>query len=635
MLTGPFVLFRGSTSKDPGKVWHLDVGSSPHRAVVCSKGWVVRPLKRSPRHLLYNRWQRWLMLSSFPYFRPHNWSNTKLIGFILDDLHNNKEDGQHIDDGKKKKRKKKKYIFLCIAIYKLLMPLSAMLSERFVNYVVSDHKQLSDHQSEATRRMTFKRKEERNGTLCYWLMLGAATQRSKKKGMPLPLWRRADYVKAKRWVVKVMATTNGYMIDDTIYRLTKLLRVQLAFWNELNYLSDAFGYSMSHVLIITVFVDVFQRSLLNGRLARTISASSSSSIYWTKFDAMVSGWLYTNDVAASVEVIMETRDRNKSVVELTPSTRDPHDVETIERVQQQIQDLELQQLQPDSPAEKTRTEPNVWDDEPVDVNPFVRKNIGILGLKIEIPEFTGKVHLDDFIDWLTVLSSIYPIFVTGSGIKIDPLKVEAIISWPTPSTIHDIHSFHGLASYYRCFIRNFSFIIAPLIECMKGGQFTWTSEADTAFDILKAKALKFINGQHKPKPRHAKWVEFIQAFSFVIRHKVGLDNQVANALSRARLCIPLCSLREAIILEGYAGLPHTQRAKDSVMVVFHRFSKMAHFVPCSKTFDASQLASSHHPQTDGQTEVVSRSLGNLLRSLIRDNVSPFGLDLLHPVMDDS
>nr|GEU50084.1 hypothetical protein [Tanacetum cinerariifolium] len=389
--------------------------------------------------------------------------------------------------------------------------------------------------------------------------------------------------------------------------------------------------------------------------------------------------------------------------------------------------------------------------------------------------------------------------VTGSSIKMDPAKVEAIISWPTPSTIHDIRSFYGLASFYRRFIQNFSSLIVPLTECMKGGRFTWTSEAATAFDILKAKvtegsvlalpnfdevfqvecdaskvgiggvlsqdqrpiaffseklkdarpkystydkefyaivcsldtwrhyllsnefvmffdheALKFINGQHKRKPRHAKWVEFIQAFSFVIRHKVGSDNQVADALSRrhslittmqirvqgfdsfrrlyyddpdfrviwskcdnglfqqfskldgylfkgAWLCIPLCSLREAIILEGHAGglaghfghdktlallreqfywpkmehnvnkllercltfhiaktnisnaglytpfsvpvapwedvsldfvlgLPHTQRAKDSVMVVVDRFSKMAYFVPCSKTFDASQVA---------------------------------------------
>nr|GEU41862.1 retrotransposable element Tf2 [Tanacetum cinerariifolium] len=58
----------------------------------------------------------------------------------------------------------------------------------------------------------------------------------------------------------------------------------------------------------------------------------------------------------------------------------------------------------------------------------------------------------------------------------------------------------------------------------------------------------------------------------------------------ARLCIPLCSLREAINLESHAGFPRTQRAKDYVMVVVDRFSKMAHCVPCSKTFDASQVA---------------------------------------------
>ncbi|GKD84995.1 reverse transcriptase domain-containing protein, partial [Tanacetum coccineum] len=39
-----------------------------------------------------------------------------------------------------------------------------------------------------------------------------------------------------------------------------------------------------------------------------------------------------------------------------------------------------------------------------------------------------------------VLSSICPIFVAK---KMDPTKVEAIISWPTPSSIHDIRSFHG------------------------------------------------------------------------------------------------------------------------------------------------------------------------------------------------
>ncbi|XP_076920042.1 uncharacterized protein LOC143581054 [Bidens hawaiensis] len=45
-------------------------------------------------------------------------------------------------------------------------------------------------------------------------------------------------------------------------------------------------------------------------------------------------------------------------------------------------------------------------------------------------------------------------------------------------------------------------------------------------------ALKFIQGQAKLNPRHAKWVETLQDFSFVIRHKAGTVNSVADALSR-------------------------------------------------------------------------------------------------------
>ena len=48
-------------------------------------------------------------------------------------------------------------------------------------------------------------------------------------------------------------------------------------------------------------------------------------------------------------------------------------------------------------------------------------------------------------------------------------------------------------------------------------------------------ALKFIQGQHKLNPRHAKWVEYLQAFHFVIHHKSGHLTKGADALSRRYL----------------------------------------------------------------------------------------------------
>lgn len=43
-------------------------------------------------------------------------------------------------------------------------------------------------------------------------------------------------------------------------------------------------------------------------------------------------------------------------------------------------------------------------------------------------------------------------------------------------------------------------------------------------------ALKHINSQDKLSFRHAKWVEYLQEFSFVLNHKSGVQNCVADAV---------------------------------------------------------------------------------------------------------
>uniref|UniRef100_A0A2N9EYR8 Reverse transcriptase domain-containing protein n=1 Tax=Fagus sylvatica TaxID=28930 RepID=A0A2N9EYR8_FAGSY len=276
--------------------------------------------------------------------------------------------------------------------------------------------------------------------------------------------------------------------------------------------------------------------------------------------------------------------------------------------------------------------------------------------------------------------------VSSEGVSADPQKIKAIVDWLERKNIHEVRSFHGLATFYRHFIRGFSIIMAPITDCISG--------------VLSQKRhpiAYFSEKLNDAKLRYSTYdkefyavVKYLQRYSFALKHKAGIENKAADALSRRvtllsmmstnvtgferlrdeyescpdfgqvhetlssaphstiedytiqdgylfkanKLCIPRTSVQDFLMWELHAsglaehfgrdktieeverqfywpGLkrdvakiighcrqcqlakhrhPHTLKKHDSIFVVVDRFQKMGHFIPCSKTSDASKIA---------------------------------------------
>ena len=80
--------------------------------------------------------------------------------------------------------------------------------------------------------------------------------------------------------------------------------------------------------------------------------------------------------------------------------------------------------------------------------------------------------------------------VRGSGVKVDPAKVQAVRDYPRPDNIHHLRSFLGMATYFRKFIYGFARVVHPLTDLLrkdKGKEkpWRWTEACEAAFCKVK------------------------------------------------------------------------------------------------------------------------------------------------------
>jgi len=84
-----------------------------------------------------------------------------------------------------------------------------------------------------------------------------------------------------------------------------------------------------------------------------------------------------------------------------------------------------------------------------------------------------KMHKVEFLSYV----------IGKNGIEMSKDKVEAVLSWKTPSSLTEVQYFLGFASFYRRFIHDYSRAARPLTELTKGEKKDWVSnkEAEKVF----------------------------------------------------------------------------------------------------------------------------------------------------------
>ncbi|XP_069148060.1 uncharacterized mitochondrial protein AtMg00860-like [Solanum lycopersicum] len=87
--------------------------------------------------------------------------------------------------------------------------------------------------------------------------------------------------------------------------------------------------------------------------------------------------------------------------------------------------------------------------------------------------------------WLDSVSFLGHV-VSMDGVMVDISMIEAVNSWVRPTNVSEVRSFVGLVSYFRRFVKGFSFIASQLTNLTKQNvPFVWFDECEEIFQLLK------------------------------------------------------------------------------------------------------------------------------------------------------
>jgi hypothetical protein len=78
------------------------------------------------------------------------------------------------------------------------------------------------------------------------------------------------------------------------------------------------------------------------------------------------------------------------------------------------------------------------------------------------------------------------VIIGKEGVKMDLVKLNGIINWPTPTMVTEVQSFLGFGNFYKPFIADYTKIAHPLHNLTKKGVvFQWMEKKEASFQKLK------------------------------------------------------------------------------------------------------------------------------------------------------